>query len=160
MPSTYWLLHMLVSIHASAWEATRPPVRGGAFQVVSIHASAWEATGQGPRDDGLLHVSIHASAWEATELYAPLGLRFVVSIHASAWEATWPAPQAMPTNSFQSTPPHGRRLASRKWPARPRRFNPRLRMGGDLPVADVRAHQHVSIHASAWEATKSSASLR
>ena len=60
------LVVVLVSIHASAREATRHPdtrlVEGG----VSIHASAREATADGRDRHGPAPVSIHASAREAT----------------------------------------------------------------------------------------------
>ena len=142
-----------VSIHASAWEATMAD--GHARIGVSIHASAWEATYGRAKACGLIPVSIHASAWEATSFTRRgAGASTHVSIHASAWEATPPR-----------TPP------------RRRCFNPRLRMGGDHHVIDVRRIRtvgfnprlrmggdcgsssgealgvKVSIHASAWEAT-------
>ncbi len=80
---------------------------------------------------------------------------------------------------FQSTPPHGRRLGAGSV-ARPVMiyFNPRLRMGGDVPspcqlrpsscvfqstpphgrrrrrCRAIAGRYHISIHASAWEATR------
>ena len=80
-------------------------------------------------------VSIHASAWEATNIHRlPIG-DYNVSIHASAWEATG-------------------RVGSTT--DKPECFNPRLRVGGDLPGRGLpAASSEVSIHASAWEATRS-----
>ena len=99
-------------------------------------------------------VSIHASAWEATPVRPQHPMDLSVSIHASAWEATLSrngVPQVAP---FQSTPPHGRRRGGSGTRVPPGRFNPRLRMGGDPHSAGNPMSQRVSIHASAWEATK------
>ncbi len=57
-------------------------------------------------------VSIHASAWDATQVIQMVACQFQVSIHASAWDAT--------------------RLQVHAWKATGR-FNPRVRMGRDLP---------------------------
>ena len=81
---------------------------------VSIHASAWEATLLHARARCNRAVSIHASAWEATCRGAAIRWARGVSIHASAWEAT------------HCRRPHGRVS---------RRFNPRLRVGGDLRLS-------------------------
>ena len=81
---------LLVSIHASAWEAI----------LAGIFVADFTGSGFNPRlrvgGDvcGLpaavhgVKVSIHASAWEATEQSPPSGRECCVSIHASAWEAT------------------------------------------------------------------------
>ena len=103
----------MVSIHASAWEATRRPRPEPPNGRVSIHASAWEATGPGDEAEPAAAVSIHASAWEATT------------------SSTSPAEVPM----FQSTPPHGRRRAGICRAGCRRCFNPRLRMGGDRTAA-------------------------
>jgi len=100
-----------------------------------------------------------------------------VSIHASVREATCGEPSAHAVVLFQSTPPCGRRPGCRprcrvatgvsihasvreatSSLAAPRSspfcFNPRLRAGGDVLVADVDPGVlHVSIHASVREAT-------
>ncbi len=149
----------------------------GRIKVVSIHASAREATSAGPDggrrqsfqstpprgrrrpspDGCALHaVSIHASAREATRVSAGRHRRLRVSIHASAREATsadllvvFPRPCFNPRLRaggdfhfrataasgwlFQSTPPRGRRQRQQlktSW------------------------REHVSIHASAREATQ------
>ena len=61
----------------------------------------------------------------------------------------------VPLAKFQSTPPRGRRRASRtRSPAPVPCFNPRLRAGGDFRVIVPQPSQgRVSIHASAREAT-------
>ena len=102
------------------------------FATVSIHASAWEATGV--RADGYheLDVSIHASAWEATPPCRRSSRTFRVSIHASAWEATLPTRFPFSSTLFQSTPPRGRRPKQSFRLQLKTRFNPRLRVGGDL----------------------------
>ena len=56
---------------------------------------------------------------------------------------------------FQSTPPRGRRQEQRDAAAHAARsFNPRLRAGGDMTAPWKRETRHVSIHASAREATR------
>ena len=100
--------------------------------LVSIHASAREATIYGTSADGEMVVSIHASAREATVGRWQLMRDVVVSIHASAREATSASRRRMLQGScfnprlreggdqevvgykkskieFQSTPPRGRR---------------------------------------------------
>ncbi len=98
-------------------------------------------------------VSIHASAREATKRGLPKDAPVTVSIHASAREATILPVADLTDDEFQSTPPRGRRqqlLAHRRWS---RRFNPRLRAGGDHHNLATGAVLPVSIHASAREAT-------
>ena len=81
---------------------------------VSIHAPAWGAT----RDLALVlagqgKVSIHAPAWGATGFQGKRGRIEAVSIHAPAWGAT---------HSDRGTD-HAQRC-----------FNPRTRVGCDLPA--------------------------
>ena len=148
-----------VSIHAPAWGATQEPRLPGEVLPVSIHAPAWGATraGRGSRPGpccfnprarmgrdlrggglagrgrgfnprarmgrdlevvadalALRRVSIHAPAWGATLAgYVLDASQLTVSIHAPAWGAT--------------------RLYRLVHP-RPRRFNPRARMGRDCPA--------------------------
>ena len=81
-------------------------------------------------------VVIHASAWEATPLAAGRGG------DGQSFQSTPPrgrrpgiAPCAGANGGFQSTPPRGRRLsASRARSLRLSCFNPRLRVGGDPPA--------------------------
>ena len=108
----------LISIHASAREATRCEFKMIFVLNISIHASAREATTVCDYCRVGGHISIHASAREAT--YLPLRERIidVISIHASAREAT-----------FFHFP---------FWPSA-NNFNPRFREGSDILVA-VRFH--------------------
>ena len=148
-----------VSIHAPAWGATRlltPALWGMAFQSthprgvrlrnyydhirsmqVSIHAPAWGATSYpGVRRLTPL-VSIHAPAWGATRASALPAWRSSVSIHAPAWGAT--RRRACSTTwtfiRFQSTHPRGVRPQGRLQPCQHQGFNPRTRVGCDVPVA-------------------------
>ncbi len=144
----------LVSIHASAWEATNALNSSLRRRRVSIHASAWEATWPqaqttrqtcfNPRlrvggdchhqfaDPLYRPVSIHASAWEATKSCMGISGKIRVSIHASAWEATY-----SPRSLTAGPPSFNPRLrvggdgpgVLRRW--LPSSFNPRLRVGGD-----------------------------
>ncbi len=102
-------------------------------------------------------VSIHASAQEATSTDTPLHRSSFVSIHASAQEATFGHATNSPATAFQSTPPRRRRPCgplplwlhgvsihasaqeatsglSHRCPSR--RFNPRLRAGGDATSSE------------------------
>ena len=57
----------LISIHASAWEATEMADNAEQLEAISIHVSAWEATlSQKGNKSNLWNISIHVSAWEAT----------------------------------------------------------------------------------------------
>ena len=148
---------LAVSIHAPAWGATAAaagyqatrqlfqstPPHGGRpgrstglseLSAVSIHAPAWGATRPRSRDrrgddcfdprprmggdarhrvtDRDRKVSIHAPAWGATLLKEDRHLVRDVSIHAPAWGATF-------TVSIEASCNMG--------------FDPRPRMGGDLP---------------------------
>ena len=81
-----------------------------ATPVISIHASAKEATTDQAALGRALAISIHASAKEATNvpLFAPVSSR--ISIHASAKEATSSArAEQSRQRRFQSTPPRRRR---------------------------------------------------
>jgi len=60
-------------------------------------------------------VSIHAPAWGATDREALAAIRLLVSIHAPAWGAT-----------------QIRIIGGIKWLS----FNPRARMGRDLPKGE------------------------
>ena len=108
-----------------------------------------------------------------------LGLRCLwISIHASAREATFPNQSLAPCIQFQSTPPRGRRHKCISNLHGQFYFNPRLREGGDVPGVDRNSSVfdfnprlreggdedgmevylseiHISIHASAREATLS-----
>ena len=122
----------LVSIHASAREATDGGDLISLYQLVSIHASAREATCLLEFAGGLLWVSIHASAREATIFDTPPRLPAGVSIHASAREATLgPGPGLSGRTSFNPRLRTGGDLFRHEQLARCWCFNPRLRTGGD-----------------------------
>ncbi len=156
-------LMVSVPLHQLKFQSTPPHGRRQGIgrsattaEVVSIHASAREATMPSASLASSSFVSIHASAREATNPVALLGCTVAcfnprlrtggdiegmswnggildVSIHASAREAT--------------------RRRKRK-AALPASFNPRLRTGGDERRFQIHiAGRHVSIHASAREAT-------
>ena len=150
-----------------AFQSTPPRGRRLTNEIGDEYPGEFQSTPpRGRRPHGILKrsnksaVSIHASAWEATPLLPLLILVLLVSIHASAWEAT-----KMHENA-----------CARCW-----RFNPRLRVGGDAlgfagfygigrfqstPPRGRRRKESVeadkavivSIHASAWEATRPAAS--
>ena len=125
-----------VSIHAPAWGATVESGFGGDVSAVSIHAPAWGATGGFQFHFAYEQVSIHAPAWGATSTVlhtvwhvpgfnprprmggdtcsvARRPLLCLVSIHAPAWGATHASAGFLgPMFLFQSTPPHGGRLAA------------------------------------------------
>ena len=83
----------------------------GSVDLVSIHASAREATHLQATRTLLQLVSIHASAREATQAIGPADDKRRVSIHASAREATSMGHAGHLGHRFLSTPPHGRRRA-------------------------------------------------
>ena len=79
---------IIISIHASAREATSSIVIGTMTSCISIHASAREATHLNTRFSIRISISIHASAREATEKAKQRMREGKISIHASAREAT------------------------------------------------------------------------
>ena len=89
---------------------------GSTVTEVSIHAPAWGATAMVAAERDGEHVSIHAPAWGATERHLRNGGLVRVSIHAPAWGAT-----------------SGRCSAARHTPC----FNPRTRVGCDIPCAKM-----------------------
>ena len=166
-----------VSIHASAWEATNCRRIMSSLRRVSIHASAWEATrnlcsytdlatGFNPR----LRVGGDRLHWQHGPRSSCFNPRLRVGGDALHETASTNCPK------FQSTPPRGRRRMEKlkqlrdrlfqSTPPRGRRplpglrvialscFNPRLRVGGDGQDRLLGLLGQVSIHASAWEATR------
>ena len=145
---------VIVSIHASAGEATGNAGRPRALIRVSIHASAGEATKpdwcfsyttrflstppRGRRLGGVFRVgtrfrvSIHASAGEATPYHIPPGDPLYVSIHASAGEATGPPVELepLPQVSIHASAGEATRSSMTVFPSTGC-FYPRLRGGGD-----------------------------
>ena len=146
---------IVISIHASAKEATKSVLQVPVTFGISIHASAKEATKAPLFAPVSSRISIHASAKEATNHFCQLLCADKISIHASAKEATkYGLLTVLDYDKFQSTPPRRRRPVSSKilaltyrfqsTPPRRRRrcrqcrkclvshnFNPRLREGGD-----------------------------
>ncbi len=112
---------MLVSIHASAREATDDGADGQRLTDVSIHASAREATSgcRCPRMRQTLFQSTPPARRRPLNSLERLGSR--VSIHASAREATSPeGPRPSIWSRFQSTPPRGE---ATRGPVAPRFFS-------------------------------------
>ena len=144
-------------------------------QMISIHASAKEATPGGTKAGRGINISIHASAKEATippDLFrrgkenfnprlreggdnqkASKNRQSLISIHASAKEATKKFEENYKKCEFQSTPPRRRRLNDVFRHGDIINFNPRLREGGDDKVFYTDKDGVISIHASAKEAT-------
>ena len=126
----------MISIHASAKEATNWLKKRLRKEWISIHASAKEATAktasmsvpvlyfnprfrEGSDFAPFTHavfpdISIHASAKEATKGSPNAQTVASISIHASAKEATIPILPFIPTRKFQSTLPRRKRRRSRK----------------------------------------------
>ncbi len=143
-----------ISIHASAWDATLDSLGKADIENISIHASAWDATICDCYCLSCYRISIHASAWDATSLQLPL-------INRSGFQSTHPRGMRLllswsvqPLFLFQSTHPRGmRRSDSCTIPARSY-FNPRIRVGCDFLLVCNAWDDKISIHASAWDATK------
>ena len=185
-----------ISIHAPAWGATKNYRIVMHVHDISIHAPAWGATRAGARSYGHRRISIHAPAWGATRCAGrfqslkrfqstrPRGARrqgkahvrrVLISIHAPAWGATQRKSFPNQPPQFQSTRPRGARRRNMRCPQPDPYFNPRARVGRDLPSAslapspshfnprarvgrDVLVHDApssslISIHAPAWGAT-------
>ena len=143
----------MVSIHAPARGATKPPPRGWYAEWVSIHAPARGATAVVVVLARVAGVSIHAPARGATitlwtrkrrgggfnprpctrgdETQARTDQRGDVSIHAPARGATLAARKGEVFKLFQSTPLHEGRPCSWCGGSPPHSFNPRPCTRGD-----------------------------
>ena len=102
-------LLLLISIHASAKEATRQfpkKLISPQFQSTPPRRRRREMS---ELIKGTIQISIHASAKEATTFSHALHLPKVISIHASAKEATLCRNGYWQKKKFQSTPPRRRR---------------------------------------------------
>ena len=99
-------------------------------------------------------VSIHAPTWGAT-FYSRLDYQnLIVSIHAPTWGATGNADGKCGVRIlFQSTLPHGERLARALLTSSLQGFNPRSHMGSDCRLWSSTICFGVSIHAPTWGAT-------
>ena len=122
--------------------------------MISIHASAKEATCKDIKAGLISHISIHASAKEATRPRIGFEKLSAISIHASAKEATRGGWLHNLQCRFQSTPPRRRRrTVDIVVDIVDNHFNPRLREGGDFSSLSSVDGETISIHASAKEAT-------
>ena len=99
--------------------------------IISIHASAREATKDSPKAVLLLPISIHASAREAT-------LSFLTFASFFLFQSTLPQGKRLQykllyksTHQFQSTLPQGKRLIWQVPVSDVLYFNPRFRKGSD-----------------------------
>ena len=123
----------MVSIHASAWEATTFPGGGYCNLEVSIHASAWEATSLAvhrslgacrfnPRlrmgGDAKRHIAQLPKHGFNPRLRMGGDRMFQAEIRRKLFQSTPPhgrrpeSGRVLPlADQFQSTPPHGRRPA-------------------------------------------------
>ncbi len=151
-----------ISIHASAKEATSDYGFVLYGEAISIHASAREATD--PSDNQKPeHVYFNPRLRKGGDVIASaVCVILEISIHASAREAT-PGQATLPAPGlgFQSTPPRGRRpirtvrdLISELFQSTPPRGRRRRHRRTTSEA------QGISIHASAWEATRSNRSFR
>ena len=168
---------ILISIHASAKEATRNnPFRFCLFETISIHASAKEATLQDthmsrpytfqstpPRrrrqlkgGSCFIWQNFNPRLREGGDANVPAKKpeRVIISIHASAKEATFSfncisTEVLISIHASAKEATHWLMMSSEKLFY----FNPRLREGGDPVVCPCPNAVCISIHASAKEAT-------
>ena len=143
-----------VSIHASARDATRSG--GRLIQTAGFNPRVRE----GRDAEGLTflngaYVSIHASARDATGLLPVLFHIVHVSIHASARDATLCVSQSDNHQAFQSTRPRGTRLCIPVVLSYLIVFQSTRPRGTRHKLKFERQIMHVSIHASARDATRS-----
>ena len=145
---------VVISILASAWEATYCFWHLSSDFRISIHASTWEAASIGNRQFNHTVISILASAWEATFRNWNTSIKFYISIHASAWEATpFVLQYGFDTFYFNS------RLCMRGNPGAIASGWDTLFQFSPLHERQRRAflyryqYLQISIHASTWEAT-------
>ena len=106
-------------------------------------------------------ISIHASAWEATVLLTKDLTVHFISIHASAWEATTlTGSTAARWTYFNSRLCMRGNDLNQECFCATNHFNSRLCMRGNNRSWKKAALIKISIHASAWEATASTAADR
>ena len=143
-----------VSIHAPTWGATHSQYHILQKTEVSIHAPTWGATRYGDGFLCFLVVSIHAPTWGATLE------RFITRLQI-LFQSTHPHGVRLAATSaqisyqlFQSTHPHGVRHVCKGWSTFGVCFNPRTHMGCDFsPPKSLYGYICVSIHAPTWGAT-------
>ena len=102
---------LCVSIHAPTWGATISNQGNPLRKEVSIHAPTWGATKTYAEAGKFGLVSIHAPTWGATVIKTIIIRILWVSIHAPTWGATAVRARRSIDRWFQSTHPHGVRLA-------------------------------------------------
>ena len=123
-----------VSIHAPAWGATHTfPNTFPNMQCFNPRSRVGSDKGKPPYF-APNSVSIHAPAWGATAPYPPTDLELGVSIHAPAWGATRNNIFRSIRLWFQSTLPRGERQSLLTLVACMFCFNPRSRVGSDIPA--------------------------
>ena len=144
----------IISIHASAKEATKRPLPSGHTDRISIHASAKEATLPADGDiDAALKFQSTPPRRRRHVTWEDMTKALKISIHASAKEATNFHLTFLLSGGFQSTPPRRRRPSWLFFILFDFYFNPRLREGGDVLTTTSDTSIVISIHASAKEAT-------
>ena len=124
---------LLISIHASAWDATIFAISDSVVKLISIHASAWDAT-RDKHERGTETPIFQSTHPRGMRLAAPTkeALSFNISIHASAWDATRRPARTIPANNIS--------IHASAWDA----------TANSAPAGLIRM---ISIHASAWDAT-------
>ena len=80
--------HLLISIHAPMWGATKFKRQHVHVLAISIHAPMWGATGLADFILQLYDISIHAPMWGATQVRGIQRGECGISIHAPMWGAT------------------------------------------------------------------------
>ena len=101
-------------------------------------------------------ISIHASAWDATIHILNKQVHEAISIHASAWDATVVATTILlGTEGFQSTHPRGMRLIRAGMNQSFQKFQSTHPRGMRQHILNIsEKFVRISIHASAWDATR------
>ena len=145
----------MISIHASAKEATLPPCFTDLRVNPYFNPRLREGGDRNIKQSRLYYQHFNPRLREGGDIL--LGFVYFslfISIHASAKEATGTSLVTYEAQIFQSTPPRRRRQSAFILLLTNTDFNPRLREGGD-PVPGVFPFlpDQISIHASAKEAT-------
>ena len=144
---------VMVSIHASARDATPSCSAGRGAGQVSIHASARDATPILMSPARLSRVSIHASARDATFVDFDMQSRFKFQSTRPRGTRRVRCYEQRGKRRFQSTRPRGTRRFLSIYVHSFQSFNPRVRAGRDVTDYFKNYVDQVSIHASARDAT-------
>ena len=144
---------MIISIHASTWEAALTPVKASVDFLISIHASTWEAAISKSLMLFSVSISIHSSTWEA----APSVLaKTIYSINFNS--RLYMRGSADTSKSICWFPDFNSRLYMRgsdikiPYALFSLNFNSRLYMRGSITNLRLQRVRSISIHASTWEA--------